>query len=834
MRSFSTPVFPSLAGAGAAFAAALRRVRLTGVAALLFAVFLALALPSHPAWAQPQDDAVRTTEQRLDDLRDQVSRIQSALKNEADLTDAALSRMKSEAQEASVEADKLSTELQPQLTSVQARLAELGKPVAGTKEAPDVAAQRLQLDRSVGSLDAQLKLARLLSVEADQASEQVSSVRRLELQARLGERTSSILAGQFWGQLNAELPQNLRRMGTLGTELGASARNTPPAAWAGLALAMLVVIVGLFVISRVLLKFTSTRVPHGRLRRSVHAVVVTLLAAITPALIAELLKLGFMWNSSLSTKTADVLNSAVGIIAFCGFAGGLGYVLLSPGKPSWRLPGLPDALALSMRHFPLVLAIAMFLSVAVDRIATLVNAGLSTAVAVNCIVVLLLGGTMALGLLRAGRVWRQTRHAEPEQVPVTPVWLKAAATVSWLALAVSFISVLAGYVAFGNFVTKQLSWVLVVACTAYLLAVLVNDVCMLLSSTPPDPNVADPVLPTPKARDQAAVLLSGAGRAAIFLLAIMVLLAPFGEGPAELFQRVGQLHDGWSIGEIQLRPGALIQSLAVLVCGFFGLRLLKQWLQRRYLPTTTLDQGMQVSALTLFGYAGGVIVISMALSSAGIGLERIAWVASALSVGIGFGLQAVVQNFVSGLILLAERPVKVGDWVSLGGVEGDIRRINVRATEIQMGDRSTVIVPNSEFITKTVRNITHASPLGLVQVKLPLPLDTDAEQARALILQAFIDNPDVLETPAPSVQLDGIDNGYLMFNATGFASSPRLTYGVRSALLFELLKRLKAATIPISKPSTMVLRSVPEALSQPVATAAPLPSAVAIAPAPAP
>src|SRR5690606_7483740 len=127
--------------------------------------------------------------------------------------------------------------------------------------------------------------------------------------------------------------------------------------------------------------------------------------------------------------------------------------------------------------------------------------------------------------------------------------------------------------------------------------------------------------------------------------------------------------------------------------------------------------GMQVSASTLFGYAGGIVAVALAMSAAGIGLERIAWVASALSVGIGFGLQAVVQNFVSGLILLAGRPVKVGDWVSLGGVEGDIRRINVRATEIQMGDRSTVIVPNSEFITKVVRNVTMARPLGVVQVR---------------------------------------------------------------------------------------------------------------------
>ena len=419
----------------------------------------------------------------------------------------------------------------------------------------------------------------------------------------------------------------------------------------------------------------------------------------------------------------------------------------------------------------------------------------------------------------AERCWRQVRAADPDS-PVTPLWLRCVVVLLWLALAVSLISLLVGYVAFGSFVTKQITWIMVVVCTTYLLTVLVDDVCMLLASTPPPPDSANPVLATPKARDQAAVLLSGLGRALIVLLMLMLLLAPFGEGPAELFQRLGKLQDGLAIGEVAIRPGSVIQALLVLLVGYIGVGFFKRWLQNSYLPTTNLDSGMQTSFLTLFGYVGAITAVALALSSAGIGLERIAWVASALSVGIGFGLQAVVQNFVSGLILLAERPVKVGDWVSLGGVEGDIRRINVRATEIQMGDRSTVIVPNSEFITKTVRNVTHASPLGLVQVKLPLPLGTDAEAARALILGVFVDNRDVLDTPAPAVQLDGIDNGNLLFNATGFASSPRLTSGIRSALLFELLKRLDAANISIAKPNTMILSGLPTQLEAPAISAA--------------
>lgn len=787
------------------------------LACALACLFLTATLV--PASGLSQDNDAASADQQLDGVRKRITQIQAALNGDTALTDPTLSKMKTDALAASADAARVATTLAPLLASVQARVAELGAPVAGVKEAPDVAAQRAQLDRSRSALDAQLKLARLLSVEADQISEQVSTVRRSQLQARLGERTASILAAPFWTQLQAEYPQDLQRLRALESELAVSARNTSSKAWAAMLATILLTVLGRVWLGRTVLALTSTRVPRGRLRRSVHALVLTLLAVATPALIAEILRIGMRIDSTLPNRTAAFLSGSVGTICFGGYVAGLGHALLSPKRPSWRLPPLPDRLAHRMRQFPILFATIMVLVWMTERMSAVINAGLSTAVAVDCIVTLLLGVTVALGLMRAERVWRQIRHGDAEQTHATPAWVRAAVVVLWMALVTSLISLLIGYVAFGSFVAKQISWILVIVCSTYLLTVLVDDVCMLLSSTPPAADAKNPVLATPKARDQAAVLLSGGGRLTVILLATMLLLAPFGEGPGELFHRVGQLHDGLSIGEIQIRPGAVIQALLVLVFGSLAVRLLKQWMENRYLPTTRLDAGMQVSAVTLFGYAGGVVAVALALSAAGIGLERIAWVASALSVGIGFGLQAVVQNFVSGLILLAERPVKVGDWVSLGGVEGDIRRINVRATEIQMGDRSTVIVPNSEFITKTVRNVTHASPLGLVQIKLPLPLDTDADAARTLILGAFVDNTEVLETPAPNVQLDGIDNGYLMFNATGFASSPRLAYGVRSELLFELLKRLRTAQMPVSKPNTLLL-SGPPALAQPGAPTA--------------
>jgi small-conductance mechanosensitive channel len=435
---------------------------------------------------------------------------------------------------------------------------------------------------------------------------------------------------------------------------------------------------------------------------------------------------------------------------------------------------------------------------------------------------------MALAALRGERLRREAKQAsvQPESMR-QPVWVNVLINAGRLLLAGSLICLLAGYVSFGSFVIKQVVWTMIVVASAYLLAVFADD-CLKAALASPEAapgseaNAAVPVSVDgiPRLGEQAAVLLSGLTKVVLSLLALILLLAPFGEGPSELFSRTSQIQESLKIGEVSIAPASVLQAVLVLGLSLLAVRLLKRWLVGSYLPTTHLDTGMQTSAATLLGYVGYGFAVSLSLSAVGIGLDRIAWVASALSVGIGFGLQAVVQNFVSGLILLAEHPVRVGDWVSLGTVEGDIRRINMRATEIQLGDRSTMIVPNSEFITKTVRNVTHANPLGLVQIKLPMPLVTSAEEVRALLLGVFEAHPDVLEAPAPNVQLDGIDNGSLVFNATGFVTSPRAAYGVRSALLFEALKKLAAANIELSRPPRIIAMSVGPEMPSPVPSSA--------------
>ena len=804
---------------------------LPGVAHGLRCLVLGLLLLLAALCAQAQPDNIDTS---LDTARTQIDKARKVLDNPP--KDAAdLLPLRAGVLDAGTQADTAAALLEPQLASVQARLAELGPVTPGQAEAADVAVLRTQLNKVRAELDAKFKQAKLLSVESEQTAGEISALRRSEFQARLGERTSSILSALFWAELRLDLPGDMLRARRLADGLAAAAQASGTAVWASVGLVLLVLL-GLHIwAGMALLRLTTTRVPPGRLRRSLHAWTRVLLPTATAGLMAEALYLGLVWVAPLPEALAPIMGRLAGVICFGGFVVGLGHALLLPARPSWRLLPLPDVVALKLRWLPPVLALLMVLTWVFVQLAAQINASLVTTVATDCIVALAMGLAMGLGLLLSDMARRRALR-EPESAanwPPSPLWLTTVVGLAWLGVAVSLMALLLGYVALGSFVVHQMAWISVVLGSAYLLAVLIDDGFNALLGPKTSPagaaTTADaaaaadmPESRFVKVRAQAAVLLSGVGRLLVVALALMLLLAPFGEGPSELFERADKLHQGISIGEFQILPAAVLQAALVIILCLVVVRIVRRWLQEHFLPTTSLDAGMQVWTSTLFAYAGNLLALSLGLAAVGIGLERIAWVASALSVGIGFGLQAVVQNFVSGIIMLAEKPVKVGDWVSLGGIEGDIRRINVRATEIQMGDHSTVIVPNSEFITKTVRNVTHANPLGLVKILLPVPLAADADQVRSLILEIFQRHDDVLKTPEPSVQLDAIDSAGMVFNATAFVSSPRAAYGVRSALLFDVLRRLREADISLVKPAGLVLREAQDKVLEP-----PLPPALA-------
>ncbi|MGI4778875.1 MAG: DUF3772 domain-containing protein [Janthinobacterium lividum] len=721
------------------------------------------------------------------------------------------------------------------LAALNARLGELGAaPAKGTTEDADVTRQRAALEKERNALDADIRLARLVAVDAQQRAADLRGQRRAQFEARLLERASSPLGTTFWRGIGTAWPADRARLDELFAEVRTGASTSLRGADSGSVIASLVgalllAFLGSWCAEHGLTVLASRVFPLGRLRRSLLAI--TTVAA-TTALVALAAQWG--WKAMFDTGNwgalAERLGDAVAMFAiFPGFVVGLGRALLAHKQPSWRLPPIADAMAARMTPFPWLVAFVCTAIWLTTMVNTLVEASLASAVATHVVTALGLAALAALMLLRlrlssiAVKPSVARQGAGDGKVPASaadkPAGEEAPATVAapdspeavrplWVGLVIGAIAVLliaicvlvaTGYVALASFVASQLIWSGIVGAAAYLLFKFADDLFMALvsSNSSAGQKLQKSLNLRPQLLDQAAVLLSAASRVAIFVYMVLALLAPLGTSPNEVFQRSGKLGSGLKIGQFEIVPGAIFGALAVAAVGFALMTLFKRWLDRSYLPTTTLEPGMRSSLTTLLGYVGGALVIGASLSALGIGIERIAWVASALSVGIGFGLQAIVQNFISGLILLAERPVKVGDWVVLGTAEGDVKRINVRATEITLGDRSTLIVPNSEFITKTVRNMTLANAEGRVLIRLPMPLTTDAGRARDVMLEACEAHGTVLPTPEPSVTLDGIESGFLIFQVIAYVPSPRLASGVRSDLLFTILEELRTADLPL-------------------------------------
>jgi potassium efflux system protein len=584
--------------------------------------------------------------------------------------------------------------------------------------------------------------------------------------------------------------------------------------------ALLLAVLGIWAAERGLVRLAMRVLPAGRLRRSllVIAIVAThvLLVAVAAHGFVEVLKAHATWDA----QARKALQSTAQALTFMAFVIGLGRALLATSRPSWRLPPIPDATAGKLAALPWLVAMVAALAWTPAQINALIDASFAAVVATHVLTALILTALVGTVIYRL----KALRADAPDAgLPERPMWVGLLVALIAVLMIAIWVLVALGYVALGSFLASQLTWTGIVAAAFYVLFKFADDVFIAIVSSRSafGQKLQKSFGLAPQTLDQSATVLSGISRVALFVYMLIALAAPLGTSPGEVFQRSGKLGSGVKVGEFQLVPGAILSALAVALVGFIVLRVFKRWLERSYLPNTQFEPGMQSSITTLLGYVGGILVIAFTLSALGIGIERIAWVASALSVGIGFGLQAIVQNFISGLILLAEQPVKVGDWVVLGTAEGDVRRINVRATEIQLGDRSTLIVPNSEFITKTVRNMTLANAEGRVLIRLPMPLTTDAQRVRELILAACKAHEGVLETPAPSLTLEGIENGLLIFQAIAYVPSPRLAGGVRSDLLFVILDELKKASLPLAVPTMVMAASAPEPLATPVVPSSP-------------
>lgn len=295
------------------------------------------------------------------------------------------------------------------------------------------------------------------------------------------------------------------------------------------------------------------------------------------------------------------------------------------------------------------------------------------------------------------------------------------------------------------------------------------------------------------------------------------LLVLFGVPASNMRDLAQQALFGFNIGGVKIPS---VANFLVAVVTFILILALTKLAQKGFkkglFAHSQIDSGVQNSLITLIGYAGLVVALFVSISSIGIDLSNLALIAGALSVGIGFGLQSIINNFVSGLILLFERPIKVGDWIVTASGEGTVKKISVRSTEIETFDRSSIIVPNSELISSTVTNWTHKDRIGRIKVPVGVSYNADPERVRAILLKCAEDHPLIVKYPEPFVIWQEFGASSLDFELRAYLANISDGMQTRSELRFAIFKALADAGIEIPFPQQDIhVKSVAEGLFQP-------------------
>ena len=717
---------------------------------------------------------------------------------------------------------------------VRQLLDALGPPPAdgGPPELAAVAAERATLAERVAEREGLVKQAELISLRARQVLARVAEARRERSTRRLLERGPSPLS---WAALTNAAPHAL---GIVRQLAGAPFGKWFPASGGGrwtdprvLFLPALVLTIVLVVPAR---RWMLRRCVRDRdvetpsfAYRTRAAVLVGVARGALPSLIG-LVPLAFLLSVPLERGIAgDVLVAAFSVLAGLFLTAGLARAALAPYSPDgWRLAPLTREGARGLYHRTLALALLvgglLFIEYPSARhLEVPRELALFYRMLAHCAV----AGFILL--LLPGRLWRRreashpTVHAlghAPGQAPAVPPAdpasdrrgpprpgkaLRAAAGLA--AVSIPFLS-LAGFDALADYLVSSLVTSVVVLGLAVIVHGVARDTITLALA---GRGAGAGSGPLPDGDTRLRFWLMAATDAALALVVAAALLMSWGLAWADLRGWLADAADGVRIGSFRFSVTDLLFAVIVFAALLAATRWVQRVLETRVFPQTRLDAGMRNSLKTTVGYAGLLVAVAAGISTAGIDLSNLAIIAGALSVGIGFGLQNVVNNFVSGLILLVERPVKVGDWIVVGEHQGYVQRINVRATEIQTFQRSSVIIPNSELLSSALVNWTHKDAVARIDVPVGVSYHSDVERVRETLSEIAESHPEVVRRPEPAVLFTAFGDSALDFELRCFVAQAGEVFRIGTEIRFEIVRRFRERGIEIPFPQRNVhLRGV--------------------------
>ncbi|MBW9077282.1 mechanosensitive ion channel family protein [Rhizobium pusense] len=782
-----------------------------GLAAFLVAIFALFSVlsvapvsaqeattPTAPGAIQPStiEQAKADLEKWKSDLAFISGQVEAGGRDDAQLVD-----LKGRADGIAADAAATNTKLRARLDQIKTRLDALGAaPGEGQPpEADMVTDERNRLTAERGEVNAMAGEVEATATNAAQISNNITAVRRALFAATLFKRTE--VSAETLGDASSAFLTELTNLNNAFSSWAAYVWNYKRLPMFGavtlsIMAALLFLVGGYRLFGSRMERRAFTGAP-SYLRRLSVAFWSTMVQSLS--LFLFLLTSAFFLDNFnvLRSDIAPILFGAMAVTGFVYFVSRLSYAIFAPTQPEWRLLKVSNRGAHQLSSAVLLMALVNGLDYLFGTISETLYSPLIVTVAKSFVASIIIGLILlAVSFLRPVIGEGQDYETGNQRLPR---WLVILLRIGGLVL---IGACLTGYVGLARFLATQIVATGAVLATMYI-GILSGKAISRQGA------FAESLVGRYLARryglgpvplDQAG-LVAGLGIYAVALtFGVPLILFSWGFQPGDIESWAYRLLTGITVGNASISLIGIFGGILVFAIGYIITRWFQKWLDSNVMARGQVDAGVRNSVKTGIGYLGIAVAAIFGVSSAGLNLSSLALVASALSVGIGFGLQNIVSNFVSGLILLVERPFKVGDWVVTGTTEGTVKRLSVRATEIETFRGQSIIVPNSEFINSSVGNWTHRNRIMRAEIPVSVAYDSDPQRVMDILLELVRAQPPVLRNPEPHVEFLRFGDFSLDFELRFHLADLSNGLAVKNSLRIAILQRFREEGIAIPFP----------------------------------
>ncbi|WP_230171815.1 mechanosensitive ion channel family protein [Rhizobium sp. CECT 9324] len=766
----------------------------------------AAAAPAPAAPAQPvRDEKLTAADTQIDQARKRMESLNKQVEQSKE-DDRVLADLKVQADVLVRDLLALSVELRPRLNDIQTRLTELGEPPAEGQppEAADVTEERNRQNAARSQINALTGQAEDLSIEGKSLADRITAIRRAIFTDQLFEHT----------EINTEVAAEAAE--SFSADVGRVHRSI--VSWIVFVLKFKTVPFAITVFLSVVLAsamlFIEYRLFGSLIRRDPMVENPNYMSRLSVAFwstILPSLAFGFFLANTyflldtfniLRPDIAPIVSSIFGFIGLVFFVSMISRAALAPRAPNWRLVKLSNVGARD-------LTIAIFLMALVnglDYVLAVISEAFSSPVVLTVMKSLISSLTVGL-LLFIVSFLRPVLAESGDPYDKGRAWPRSVSiTFRLVGILLIFASSI-GYVGFARFLATQIVLAGAVLATMYIgiLSGKAISAPNQFGDTRIGQYVAKRFRLGPVGLDQSGIVAGLLIYAFALILGVPLILMSWGFQPRDIQLWLYNLFTEVNVGTIRISIFGILGGVLLFALGLVVTRWLQKWLDGNVMARSHVDPGVRNSVKTGIGYLGTAVAGIVGISAAGIDLSSLALVAGALSLGIGFGLQNIVSNFVSGLILLVERPFKVGDHVLTGTTEGIVKRISVRATEIETFRKQSIIVPNSELINAPVGNWTHRNRMQRSEIPVSVGYEADPQEVIDLLLEIINTVPQVLRNPEPHVEFLRFGASSLDFELRFHLADMNDGLTIRNDVRMEILRRFRAEGIMMPYPHQDVM-----------------------------